>query len=112
MKYPVYQPYFNGKEKEFVNDCIDSSWISSKGKYVERFEREYADYIGVKYAASVCNGTMALHLALMALGIGEGDEVIVPTFTILLRLTLLFIVVLLLFLQILKRIIGNWILRV
>ena len=43
--------------------------------------REYADYIGVKYAASVCNGTMALHLALMALGIGEGDEVIVPTFT-------------------------------
>ena len=49
MKYPVYQPYFNGKEKEFVNDCIDSSWISSKGKYVERFEREYADYIGVKY---------------------------------------------------------------
>lgn len=81
MKYPVYQPYFNGKEKEYVNDCIDSTWISSKGKYIERFEKEYANYIGVKYGAAVCNGTIALHLGLMALGIGEGDEVIVPTFT-------------------------------
>ena len=81
MKYPVYQPFFNGKEKEFVDDCIDSTWISSKGKYINLFEKEFADYVGVNYAASVCNGTVALHLALMALGIGEGDEVIVPTFT-------------------------------
>lgn len=81
MKYPVYQPFFNGKEKELVDDCIDSTWISSKGKYIELFEKEFANYVGVNYAASVCNGTVALHLALMALGIGEGDEVIVPTFT-------------------------------
>lgn len=81
MKYPVYQPFFNGKEKEYVNDCMDSTWISSKGEYIEKFERQFADFIGVKYAATVSNGTVALHLALLALGIGEQDEVIVPTFT-------------------------------
>ncbi len=70
--------------------------------------REYADYIGVKYAASVCNGTMALHLALMALGIGEGDEVIVPTFTYIASVnTIIYCGATPVFLQILKRIIGN-----
>jgi|TARA_R110000765_G_scaffold223899_1_gene327976 perosamine synthetase len=60
---------------------LDSSWISSKGKYVELFEREFSDATDTAYATSVCNGTVALHLALLALGVGEGDEVIVPTFT-------------------------------
>ena len=81
MKYPVYQPYFNGKEKEYVNDCIDTTWISSKGKYIEEFEKEYAKYIDVNYATCVSNGTVAIHLALLALGIGPGDEIIVPSFT-------------------------------
>lgn len=78
---PIYKPTIGKLEKEYVNDCLDSSWISSKGKYVELFERELSDATGVTYATSVCNGTVALHIALLALGVGEGDEVIVPTFT-------------------------------
>ena len=78
---PIYQPSLLGKEKEYVIDCLDSSWISSKGKYINQFETAFAGFVGVKYAASVCNGTVAIHLALIALGIGPGDEVIVPTLT-------------------------------
>jgi perosamine synthetase len=81
IKIPVYQPSLTGNEKKYVNDCIDSSWISSKGKYVELFEKSFAEYIDVKFATTVSNGTVALHLALLALGIGEDDEVIVPSFT-------------------------------
>jgi len=78
---PVYQPSLFGNEKNYVLDCLESGWISSKGNYVNKFEKSFASAVGVKYATSVCNGTAALHLALLALGIGEGDEVIVPTFT-------------------------------
>lgn len=78
---PVYKPSLTGNEKKYVTDCIDTSWISSKGKYVSEFEDSFANYVDIKHAASVCNGTVALHLALIALGIGEGDEVIVPTLT-------------------------------
>lgn len=78
---PVYQPSLNGNEKKYVNDCLDSTWISSKGKYVTEFENQFDRYIGIDYATGVCNGTVALHLALVALGIGPGDEVIVPTLT-------------------------------
>jgi perosamine synthetase len=81
FKYPVYKPLLNGREREYTIDCLESSWISSKGKYVDRFEREFANYIGTKHAVSVCNGTAALHTSLLALGIGPGDEVIVPTLT-------------------------------
>lgn len=81
MFIPVYQPDLNGNEKKYVNDCLDSTWISSKGKYIEMFEQRFASYTGSSYATSVCNGTVAIHLALAALGIGEGDEVIVPTLT-------------------------------
>lgn len=80
-KIPVYQPSLNGNEKKYVNECLDSTWISSKGKFVNEFENAFAKYVGVKHAASVSNGTVAIHLALLALGIGEGDEVIVPTLT-------------------------------
>lgn len=78
---PVYKPTISAKAKEYVNDCLDSSWISSKGQYVDVFEQKFALATDIRYAASCCNGTSALHLSLMALGIGEGDEVIVPTFT-------------------------------
>lgn len=78
---PVYQPYFTGREKEYVNQCLDSTWISSKGEFISRFEHSFEEYIGADHATTVCNGTVAIHLALEALGIGPGDEVIVPTLT-------------------------------
>lgn len=81
IKIPVYQPSLSGNEKKYVGECIDSSWISSKGKFVSAFEKAFAGYTGVKYATTVSNGTVALHLALIALGIGPGDEIIVPTLT-------------------------------
>ncbi len=81
FKYPVYQPSLGNKEKENVLECLNSTWISSKGKFITQFENSFSDYIGIKHSAAVCNGTVAIHLALLALGIGENDEVIVPSFT-------------------------------
>ena len=78
---PVCQPFLNGNELKYVDDAVRTGWISSSGKYVKAFEEAFAEYCGVKYAVAVCNGTMALHLALTCLGIGQGDEVIVPDFT-------------------------------
>lgn len=80
-KYPVYQPSLGKKEKENVLECLDSTWISSKGKFITQFENSFSEFIEVKHSAAVCNGTVAIHVALLALGIGEGDEVIVPSFT-------------------------------
>lgn len=80
-KYPVYQPSLSGNEKKYVMDCLDSTWISSKGKYLAEFETKFAERIDVKHATAVSNGTVALHLALLTLGIKEGDEVIVPSLT-------------------------------
>lgn len=81
FKIPVYQPDLSGNEKSYVLDCIDSNWISSKGKFVEKFEEKFNEFIGCGYSTTVSNGTVALHLALLALDIKEGDEIIVPTFT-------------------------------
>lgn len=78
---PVAAPMLVGNEKAYVIDCLDSTWISSTGKYVERFESAFADFCGARHAISCCNGTVALHLALVALGLKAGDEVIVPTLT-------------------------------
>jgi perosamine synthetase len=78
---PVYQPFLGGREKEYVNQCLDSTWISSRGEFISRFESEFAQYIGADHATTVSNGTVALHLAMAALGLGPGDEVIVPTLT-------------------------------
>jgi perosamine synthetase len=78
---PVYRPQITSLEKQFVNECLDSGWISSKGSFVERFETEFSAYVGTSYAVSMSNGTTALHAAILALGIGEGDEVIVPSLT-------------------------------
>jgi perosamine synthetase len=78
---PVYKPCLEGNERKYVLECIESTWISAKGHFVNDFEESFANRIGVQHAVSVCNGTVALHLALIALGIGPGDEVIVPTLT-------------------------------
>jgi len=78
---PVAAPALVGNEKKYVMDCLDSSWISSNGQYIERFESAFAEFCKVKHALSCANGTAALHLALLALGIGPEDEVIVPTLT-------------------------------
>ena len=81
IKIPIYQPTLDGNEKKYVNDCLDSSWISSRGKYIPLFEEKFAEFIGINHSTAVSNGTVALHLALVTLGISEGDEVIVPSFT-------------------------------
>jgi len=78
---PVAEPALVGNERDYVLDCIDSTWISSSGKYVDEFERSFAEFCGVDHALTCANGTVALHLALLALGVGPGDEVIVPTLT-------------------------------
>lgn len=78
---PVCEPTLLGNELKYVTDAVSTGWISSAGKYVSEFEKLFADYSDCKYGVAVCNGTVALHLALLALGIKEGDEVIVPTFT-------------------------------
>lgn len=80
-KIPIYEPSLTGNEKKYVNDCLDSTWISSKGKYLALFENGFKEYLDIKYATTVANGTVAIHLALVALGVGPGDEVIVPTLT-------------------------------
>jgi len=78
---PVSEPRLGGKELEYVKDCIKSNWISSAGKYVARFEEMFAQFCGTSYALATSNGTTALHLALVSLGIGKGDEVIIPDLT-------------------------------
>lgn len=78
---PVSKPDLLGKEKEYAYSAIDSGWISSKGEYIEKFEEAFARYNGMNYGVSCNSGTNALYLALKALRIGEGDEVIVPEFT-------------------------------
>jgi perosamine synthetase len=75
-------PDLTGNEKKYLNECIDSGWISSEGPFVEKFENEFAAKVNRKYAIAVSSGTAALDVAIEALGIGPGDEVIVPTFTI------------------------------
>lgn len=78
---PVAQPNLKGNELKYVTDALLSTWISSTGKYIDQFESGFTEYINMQYGVSTSNGTTALHLALMALGIGEGDEVIIPDLT-------------------------------
>lgn len=78
---PVAEPALGNREQEYVDEAIRSGWISSLGKYVNKFEEDFAKFCDVKYGVACSNGTVALHLALLALGIKEGDEVIVPVST-------------------------------
>lgn len=78
---PVYMPLLCGNEEKYLQDCLTTGWISSKGQYISKFEDNFSSFLGVKRSTSVSNGTVALHLALKVLGIGPGDEVIVPTLT-------------------------------
>jgi len=75
---PISQPSVTQLEIDYVTDAVRSTWISSLGKYIDRFEDEFAKFCGTKYAVCVSNGTVAIHLSLVAHGIGEGDEVIMP----------------------------------
>jgi perosamine synthetase len=79
---PVNEPLLDGNEKKYLAECIDTGWISSEGPFVTRFEEAFAARMGRKHGIAVCNGTAALDAAVEALGIGPGDEVILPTFTI------------------------------
>ena len=79
---PVNEPLLNGNEKKYLCECIDTGWISSEGPFVKKFEEKISKMVHRKYGISVSNGTAALEVAIQALGIGKGDEVIMPTFTI------------------------------
>jgi len=79
---PVCNPMLGGNEQKYVNDCLQTNWISSSGKYVKAFEEGFSAYCGARHGIAVTSGTTALHLALAALKIGPGDEVILPAFTI------------------------------
>jgi perosamine synthetase len=80
-RIPLAAPDLSGNELAYATDAIRSSWISSTGSYVQRFEEEFAQLCGSRAALSICNGTAALHLALLALEAGPGDEIIVPSLT-------------------------------
>ena len=73
---PLHSPVFNGNEKKYVIDAIDSTFVSSVGAYVDKFEDEICNYTGSNHAVAIVNGTNALHLSLLLAGVGEGDEVI------------------------------------
>lgn len=80
-RLPVAEPDLSGNELNYIMECIRTNWVSSQGPFIRRFEDEFARYIGSSHALAVSSGTAALHLALAALGVGPGDEVIVPDLT-------------------------------
>jgi perosamine synthetase len=77
----LHEPCFSGNEWRYVKDCLDTGWVSSAGAYVERFERDLAEFTGARHAIAVVNGTAALHVCLQLAGVRHGDEVLVPTLT-------------------------------
>lgn len=78
---PLHEPTFTNKEVDYVTDCVKSGWVSSVGKYVTKFEEDLANYVGVKRAVAVVNGTAALHIALKICGVQKNDEVLMPALT-------------------------------
>ncbi|CAN5422783.1 GDP-perosamine synthase RfbE/PerA [soil metagenome] len=82
MAIPVNTPLLSGNEKKYLMECIDTGWISSEGPFVSRFENEFSNYVGRKFGVAVSNGSAALDIAVQALHLTTGDEVIMPAFTI------------------------------
>lgn len=79
---PVNEPLLDGNERKYLLECIDTGWISSEGPFIKKFEEEFATRMGRKFGIAVSNGSVALDAAVVALGLGTGDEVILPSFTI------------------------------
>lgn len=79
---PINKPLLNGNEKKYLTECIDTTWISSEGPFIKKFEEGMANYIGKKHAVACSNGSAALDIAVKSLGLKKGDEVIMPSFTI------------------------------
>ena len=79
---PVNTPLLSGNELKYLTECIETGWISSEGPFIAEFEKQFSNYIGTKHGVAVSNGSAALDIAVQALRIGAGDEVIMPTFTI------------------------------
>jgi perosamine synthetase len=79
---PVNTPLLSGNEKKYINECIDTGWISSEGPFIKKFEESFSSYVDRSFGVAVSNGSAALDIVIKALGIGPGDEVILPTFTI------------------------------
>src|SRR6516164_8809471 len=82
MTIPVNEPLIGDREVEYVTECLKTGWISSAGRFIELFEQRWASYCSRQYGVAVSNGTTALHAAVAALNLKPGDEVILPTFTI------------------------------
>src|SRR5574340_694646 len=79
---PVCEPVLDGREMEYVKDCLATNWISSAGKYIRLFEEKFSQYCGMPWGVACSNCTTGLHMSMLALGIGPGDEVIIPDFTL------------------------------
>lgn len=79
---PVNEPFLAQRELEYVTECVRTGWVSSSGRFIEEFENQWAAYCGRRYGIAVSSGTAALQVAVACLGLGPGDEVIMPTFTI------------------------------
>ena len=77
----IASPVFNGNEKKYLNECVDTGWVSSNGRFISEFEKEFAKFCGTKYALACSNGTVSLHLILKAMGIKNEDEIIMPALT-------------------------------
>lgn len=77
----ISNPVFNGNEKKYLDECVDTGWVSANGRFVREFEEKFAEFCGCKYALSCSNGTVSLHLIMASLGLEPGDEVIMPTLT-------------------------------
>jgi perosamine synthetase len=81
FKYPIFEPYFSGNEKQYVNKALNTGWISSQGEFIHKFEEQFANRFDKKYGVATSNCTTALHLSLVTLGVSSGDEVICPDLT-------------------------------
>ena len=77
----LHEPRFLGREWDYLKECLDSTFVSSVGKFVDRFETDLAAYTGARHVVAVVNGTAALHMALLLAGVEEGDQVLVPALT-------------------------------